>query len=624
MMSWSLVLAQKKNTQAIADSFPDAAAVWLERKTDIELSWKNGEIKVEQREHEEMLFTKDESANIAGKNSVYFSYFYQLKDWDAHTLLPDGKKIKVSNSTTHSRSSYVFFDDAKEIEFLYPAVVKGAKGITNVSYELKDPHLLTPFYFENYFPVVSGVLTVTFPEEMEINYLVKGKKELVQVKKETRRGKTTLTFEAGNVPGVNYYADAPPSSYFLTHVIFYIEKVKSEGGEMQPYLGSVKDLARYYYSHIRDLEVNGGKEVEQVTDSLTRGISDPVAKAKAIYKWVQQSVRYLAFEEGMGGFIPRNPELVCNRRYGDCKDKSALLVSMLRRAGLKAHFTWIGSRQLPYAYSEVPLPVTDDHMICALELNGRFIFMDATDSYIPFEIPASHIQGKEAFIVMNAEQYKIERVPVPDAGYSVFSDSTFVTMQDKILKGKIRIHTSGYETNDLMHSLEIRTGKAREEFLQGYCYRGNNKIVIKNMEVQVDTLLNTALISAEFNLPDYAKYLGDEVYLNLNLLKPYVNREIDFPKRTIPVEFEYNSVMRHVVVLQIAEGYKISSLPQVKDYQNEIWGVSVNCTQAGTNLYYTREFKNRFLYLYPDTFQRWNKVLEHLFPTYKQSVVLSK
>lgn len=626
LFACSSVVAQSKKIDpaAAVAQFPDAMAIWLERRTDVNLTWDKGEIAVTQDEHEDLLFTKDESGNIAGKNSVYLSYFYNLKDWDAHTLLPDGKKIKVTNSTTHSRSSYIFYDDSKETEFFYPAVVKGARGITNVKYDITDAHLLTPFYFENYFPLSSGIITVTFPEEIEVNYIIKGNKDIVQVKKEKRKGKTTLTFEATNVPATNFYADAPSSSYFLTHVIFYIEKVKSKEGEMQPYLGTTKNLADYYYSHIKELDMNGGAEVKEVTDSLIKGITDPVAKAKSIYKFVQQSVRYIAFEEGMGGFVPRNPELICTRRYGDCKDKAALLVAMLRRAGLTAHFTWIGSRELPYDYTEVPLPVTDDHMICALEMNGRLIFMDATDSYIPFGVPASHIQGKEAFIITGPGQFKIERVPIPDAAYSVFSDTTYLSLENKTLKGKIRIHTTGYETNDLMHRLEVKTGKAREDFLQSYCYRGNNKIVIKDMKVEVDTLSNTALVTAEFNLPDYAKYLGNEVYLNLNLSKPYSGMEIDFPKRKIPIEHEFNSVMRHVVVLQLTDGYKVTALPQVKDYNNNVWGVTMNCIQSGSNLYYTREFQNKALYLYPSSFQDWNKVLEHLFPVYKQSIILSK
>ncbi|RXK57838.1 DUF3857 domain-containing protein [Lacibacter luteus] len=620
------VFAQNKkiDVNAVMQQFPDAMAVWLERKTDIELTWKNGEIKVQQQEFEDMLFTKDESSNFAGSNSVYFSYFYKLKNWDAFTLLPDGKKIKVTNSTTKSRSSFVFYDDSKEIEFLYPAISKGARGVTNVEYELTDPHLLSPFYFENYFPTASGTISITYPEELELNYLVKGNKDIVQVKKESKKGKTTLTFEAHNVAPVNFYGDAPPSSYFLTHVIFYIQKAKTTKGGLEPYLGTTKELAKHYYSNIAELDIAGGKEVKEVTDSLIKGLRTQEEKAKAIYKFVQQSVRYIAFEEGMGGFVPRNPELVCTRRYGDCKDKSALLVSMLRYAGLKAEFTWIGSRQLPYRYSEVPLPITDDHMICALELNGKTIFLDATDSYIPFETPASHIQGKEAFIVSSPDQFKIITVPTAEPGYSLFDDTTYLRIENKQLKGKIKIHTTGYETNDLLHRLESRTGKAREEYLQAYCYRGNNKVSIKNIKVDIDTLAHHAVISADFELPDYAKFLSNEVYINMNLLKIYTGQEIDYPKRKIPIEYDFKSTMRHVVVLDLADGYKVNEVPALKSYQNDVWGVQLSSKQADGKLYYTREFKNNNLYLYPDAFEKWNKVLENLFPVYKQSTVISK
>ncbi len=620
------VFAQNKkiDVNAVMQQFPDAMAVWLDRKTDIELTWKNGEIKVQQKEFEDLLFTKEESSNFAGSNSVYFSYFYKLKNWDAFTLLPDGKKIKVTNSTTKSRSSFVFYDDSKEIEFLYPAISKGARGITNVDYELTDPHLLSPFYFDNYFPTASAAIAITYPEELELNYLVKGNKDIVQVKKETKKGKTTLTFEAQNVAPVNFYGDAPPSSYFLTHVIFYIQKAKTAQGVMAPYLGTTKELAKHYYSNIADLDIAGGKEVKEVTDSLIKGLRTQEEKAKAIYKFVQQSVRYIAFEEGMGGFIPRNPELVCTRRYGDCKDKSALLVSMLRYAGLKAEFTWIGSRQLPYRYSEVPLPITDDHMICALELNGKTIFLDATDSYIPFETPASHIQGKEAFIVSSPDQFKIITVPTAEPGYSLFDDTTYLRIENKQLKGKIKIHTTGYETNDLLHRLESRTGKAREDYLQAYCYRGNNKVAIKNIKVDIDTLAHHAVITADFELPDYAKFLGNEVYINMNLLKIYTGQEIDFPKRKIPIEYDFKSTMRHVVVLDLADGYKVIEMPALKNYQNEVWGVQLSSKQADGKLYYTREFKNNNLYLYPDAFEKWNKVLENLFPVYKQSTVISR
>ena len=72
------------------------------------------------------------------------------------------------------------------------------------------------------------------------------------------------------------------------------------------------------------------------------------AKARRIYKWVQQNIKYVAFEDGMEGFIPRDASLVCSRRYGDCKDMASILTKMLQYSGVEACFVWIGTRSLPY------------------------------------------------------------------------------------------------------------------------------------------------------------------------------------------------------------------------------------------------------------------------------------
>src|SRR5690606_2607375 len=94
----------------------------------------------------------------------------------------------------------------------------------------------------------------------------------------------------------------------------------------------------------------------------------------------------------------REAHLVCQRKYGDCKDMASLLVTMCKEAGLKAFYTWIGTRSKPYKYQETPLPVADNHMICTIELDGKFIFLAGTGVNIPFGIPPYNLQGKDALV----------------------------------------------------------------------------------------------------------------------------------------------------------------------------------------------------------------------------------
>ncbi len=66
----------------------------------------------------------------------------------------------------------------------------------------------------------------------------------------------------------------------------------------------------------------------------------------------------------MRGLIPHPASYVCEKRYGDCKDMANLIVSMLHMAGVNnAYHTWIGTRDLPFKYTEFPTPIVDNHMI---------------------------------------------------------------------------------------------------------------------------------------------------------------------------------------------------------------------------------------------------------------------
>ena len=70
---------------------------------------------------------------------------------------------------------------------------------------------------------------------------------------------------------------------------------------------------------------------------------------------------------------------------------------MLTIAGFDARLTWIGTSDLPYAYS-LPSLVVDNHMICTVILNGKKYFLDGMEEYIALSDYAQRIQGKQVLI----------------------------------------------------------------------------------------------------------------------------------------------------------------------------------------------------------------------------------
>ena len=101
-------------------------------------------------------------------------------------------------------------------------------------------------------------------------------------------------------------------------------------------------------------------------------------RAQAIVRFVQDDVRYVGVEIGENSHRPHSPAWVLERGFGDCKDKSLLLVSLLRASGMKAwpalvHAT--AGQRLPRLS---PSPAVFNHAIVQVELPGGVRFIDPT------------------------------------------------------------------------------------------------------------------------------------------------------------------------------------------------------------------------------------------------------
>ncbi|HZE85827.1 MAG TPA: DUF3857 domain-containing protein [Puia sp.] len=619
-------LTKAQTTEEIRSKYPGEQAVILNNSMSYKISIHNGQPEVQSDETHQILYLSAEAGAYLSKYGFTHSSFHELQSYEAYTRTAADKKIKVSDfKTSDSKSDGIFYDDVKETSFDFPAVAPGAVGTLQMSILHKDAHLLSPFFFSRSIPVINAELKISFPREVSVKYVLKGDNaSKVNVTQESRHGENVYTFRVKDWPAEKAYADAPDNRWYATHVVFYIEKYKDESGATVNWLGSPDDLYHLDHSFLKNINKETGPELRHIVDSLCKGAQGAEDKARRIYGWVQQSIKYIAFEQGMEGFVPRDANLVCSRRFGDCKDMSSILTAMLNAAGVKAYYTWIGTRSLPYTYSETPLPIVDNHMICTIRLNDRYIFLDGTDPTCVFGMPSEFTQDKQALVAIDDTSYKILTVPVPDKELSQLEDTTVLELTDKGLKGTIAIGLSGYYSMGMQGALSYLNDKDREEYMKRKFDRGSNKFRLDSFRVGDRHDKAHIRLTASFTLQDYAKHIGDEWYLNLNLFKFYEHEEIEYPKRKMPIEFSFHYRRKYTIVLKIPEGYQLSYMPESKSYHNAVWGFDLRYEKKGDSLVLTQEFDNDHLLLRPDQFEQWNKVLENLFPLYKQTVSLSK
>jgi len=620
------VQAGAQNLAALQNKYPGEHQVVVDHSLHYTIILKDGVPQVSSEESQRFLYLSTEGNSWLSKYGFVHSGFHQLGQYSAYTLTADQKKIKVTDfKTTDSKSDGIFYDDVKETSFDFPAIGPGAVGTLQTSMQDKDPHLLTPFFFTWSIPVIHSELKISFPKEMNIRCQLKGNDSTrIRFTQETRHGETTYTFTADSLDAERPYEDAPGNRWYATHLIFYIEKYRDEQGKQVDYLGSPKELYQLYRGYLKDINREAGPQLRQIVDSLCLNAHGPEEKARNIYSWVQHNIKYIAFEQGLEGFVPRDANLVCNRRFGDCKDMCSILTLMLRTAGVPAWYTWIGTRHLPYRYDETPLPLVDNHMICTIRLNDQYIFLDGTDPYCIFGMPTSGIQEKQAMLAIDDSTFTILTVPAPDKQTNRLVDTTTLELTPSGLKGRISIDHYGYFSNNLHDHLAYTGQTDIKEFMKARFQRGSDKFNLDSFQIGDRTDLSHLRLTGEFTLQDYARHLGDEWYVNLNLFKSYLHEEIDYPKRTTPIEFPFRDQRKYVVILNIPPDYKVSYLPTGKTYHNDVWGFTINYEQKGQQLIFTQEFDNDHLLLQPSQFAEWNKVLENLFPLYRSTVSLQK
>ncbi len=615
----------------IFQQYKNENAVVLLNKEHLEINLHKGDLSATSKTEQEILLLSDLAPGIYNQASVQHSYFNKLASLDAYALIPDRKgyrKLKMKETkTVKSTTAGIFYDDVHETVVTYAGLEKGAKTVLTYELEHRDPHFLPAFQFHTGLPVVHSEFKVTVPKDVELGWQIQGSNDAaIKPTIEESRGKLVYTWTARDLPRVKIYSNAPNPSYYLPHLLVYVKSYKVPGQkEPAKIFGSVDELYKFYSSFVRNLNQAPSPELSDLVKKITAGLTSEKEKAKAIYQWVQQNIKYVAFEDGMGGFIPRQAPLVYQRRYGDCKDMSSLLVAMYREAGIEAYYTWIGTRHKPYRYEKTPLPIADNHMICTIRIGDEWIFTDGTDALIPFGFPPSAIQGKEALVGLDRNNYKIIDVPVMDAAKNLFYDSTKLSISGRGLTGSAYLKWTGYGAWSLQDAMRYKNEKEKADAMKSLFARGSNKFTQTDFDFAVtDDDAKELTASAGFKLDDYAQRAGKEVYLNMNLQRTFEDFIIEDAERTVPIETNFRKKITEVVVLEIPSGYKVNYLPPAAKHNVEnLWGFTMDYTQKGNEVHLRKEITLNTLYIQPSRFSEHKKLVNELKNQYKESIVLT-
>lgn len=113
-------------------------------------------------------------------------------------------------------------------------------------------------------------------------------------------------------------------------------------------------------------------------DRIAAKSASPEDRLREVLAFVQSQIRYLGVEVGPGSHAPRSPETVLARRYGDCKDKVRLAVTMLHALGVTAYPALVDTRLRQVVADQLPSPGAFNHVILHARVGDKEFWLDPT------------------------------------------------------------------------------------------------------------------------------------------------------------------------------------------------------------------------------------------------------
>ena len=608
-----------------AQDFSNEDYIYLKRHENIKIDLSDHKFDISKQVSEQAEYLTSKKLYFANE-VMPFDSFTSIENIDAYTYLPKtDKKINVDYiETKREFDNGVFYSDQEAKYFTFPAVTEGA--ITNLNYTeiIKDPHFLGMFRFGSYVPTKSVQLSIEFPKNVNIGYIEFNTENIgLDFKKQELNDSNKYIWTVDNLKGFEGEADSESSLYYVPHIIVYIKSYE-EDGKTHNVLNDTKDLYSWYASLVDQIDNTDLNKVYSIADNVTKSLKTNREKAEAIFNWVQGNINYVAFEDGLGGFIPRSAASVCSKRYGDCKDMANLLFEMLNHVGVTSYRTWIGTRDRHYSYLDVPTPIVDNHMINTVVIENDTIFLDATDSFVPFGMPSAFTQTKEALIGINDSTYKIVKVPAQKPEQSVSIIKSHMTLEDETLKVSEQRDLTGYDKvdfiTDFLYKKEDRTD---EEFLNTTLALGNNKTKYTNFSKQNFDNKNTPLIlNYDLNIENYTKTIGNKSYINMNIDRTLSQSSIDLKDRKYSKKIDFKFKKEFTSTLSVPEGYKINYLPEALSFDNPNYGYSISYTTNGNEIIQHKSIYINTLSIQNNEFESWNEFIKSLIKAYKKSIIL--
>lgn len=534
---------------------------------------------------------------------------------------PEGKEVKIEKLCQSYSEENIFHSDLKLCVIKFPLAEKGKAFTYSYQNNYRDIKFLTSFYFHHHFPAVERIVQFNVPSWMEVDLrefnFVGANVEKTSVKESDV---TKITYRMKAVPAYTKEPKSPNHAVSYPHLIC-VSKAFTDGGQRNVLFETVKDLYGWYSAVCSDIG-NQPEALKAKVGELTATAKNDLEKVENIFYWVQDNIRYIAFENGIMGFKPDAAQNVFKNKYGDCKGKANLLKEMLKLAGFDARLTWIGTSDLPYDYT-LPSLAVDNHMICTVIIGGKKYYLDGTEEHIALNDYAQRIQGKQV-LIEDGKNYIIEKIPSFPAERNKKNVVTKLSVQEDKLIGASTIEYNG-ESKIMVQSVysSVRSDN-KNDVLSSFLKSGNENVEIDSIKTpDFKDRQKPLQISFGMKANNQVTKAGDEIYVVMDWNKEFGDLEMPDDRKN-DYEFNQKYCLSTQTELAVPAGYRASYLPAAFKKETPDYSFEGSYIKNGKTVVYKKTIIVNKPILHKTEFSQWNSFVADINKFYNDQVVLTK
>jgi len=589
------------------------------------------------KESYEFVFSK-KSGNVEVKQSMYTAYLcnsfrtslYVVEMYNDQTTIDnvdfavDGKKPKgIAPVYEYYSIDNTFYSDARVCYFELPLQKKGSVSEVSFQKTITDPRYFTSVYFTESYNVLKKEIIIKVPKWMKLELKEMNFKGYNITESTTYDSKDDADFNTKtnlNGPATVSERHSPGPTYIYPHLLV-MAKMATPNGNSVTYFNTLKDQYGWYRSLVKDIP-NEAAVLKAKAEEITKGKTNDLEKIKSVFYWVQNNVRYIAFEDGIAGFRPEKAHEVLRRKYGDCKGMAHLTKELLKSLGYDARLTWIGTNHIAYDYSTPNLGV-DNPMICHLNLQGKTYFLDETKTYHGVNENDKRIQGRQV-LVEDGDKYILTNIPSTNYQQNLDREKRVLSITGTDLKGSAEHEWKGEEKEYILTQLNnIKKDKSKEAFIK-YLSENNKDYILTDFTTSnLEDFDNSVTTKYNISFRNAVSNFGKEYYVDLDFRKELGSFTFDTAERTHDYWFDYKMNVQRETELLLPEGYTVTGLPANVEIKNSDYEFVVNYVKQKDKLIYKKSLVIKNPKLSKGKFAQWNKDIEKLNQSYNEQVVIT-